>query len=122
MLTTALKRKAASSSGLILPDQFELSEIQRVIKVGPYVRTYEAVSPSISSSPTRKVSFGEGDWVKINFTRFVKPKSRQSLKDGNEFDETMLDFYIPIVEFAGDQYLEIDQGDVEYWWDKEVTE
>ena len=125
MLTTTLKKKAASESGLILPDQYELSPIQRVVKVGPYVKTYERTPSEKSGGPYMenvKVSFGEGDWVKINMSRFVRPKSTNSLKDGNQFDETKLDFYIPIVTFGGDDYLEIDQGDIEYYWDGNEVE
>lgn len=67
-----------------------------------------------------KVSFGEGDWVKINMARFVKPKNKKSVMDGSDFDETTLDFYIPVVTFNGQDYLEIDQGDIEYWWPAET--
>ena len=90
-------------SSLILPGQSELSDIQRVIKIGPYVQN----------------SFGEGDWIKINFGRFFKPKEHKSLKDGNEYSRTDLDFFIPVISLCGEDYLEIDQGDVEYWWPKD---
>lgn len=82
----------------------ELSDIQRVVNIGPWV----------------KDTFKEGDWVKINMARFVKPKVKKSIKDGSEFDTTELDFYIPLVTFGGADYLIIDQGDVEYFWPKEV--
>jgi hypothetical protein len=127
MLTTTLKKKAANKSGLILPDQYELSDVQRVIRVGPYVKTYDDTPEAVvyldgtnkpaEVQPKKKVSFGEGDWVKINMHRFVRPKSVKSLKDGSEFDETKLDYFIPVVTFNGEDYLEVDQGDVEYWWD-----
>jgi hypothetical protein len=117
MLTTTLKAPKASVSGLILPDQYELSQYQRVIKAGPWVPTYEK-NPDGTKT---KVSFGEGDWVKINMARFVKPKNKKSVMDGSDFDETTLDFYIPVVTFGGEDYLEIDQGDVEYWWEKDTV-
>jgi len=41
------------------------------------------------------------------------------LKDGNEFSSTDMEFFIPVVTFNGEDYLEIDQGDVEYWWPKD---
>jgi hypothetical protein len=91
-------------SSLILPGQSELSDIQRVIKVGPYVQN----------------TFNEGDWVKINFRRFWKPKEKKSLKDGNEFSTTDMEFFIPVLTFNNEDYLEIDQGDVEYYWDKDT--
>lgn len=90
----------------------ELSEIQRVISVGPYVTSGNANIPT----------FGVDDWVKVNFNRFVKPKVRKSVKDGNSFDTSDLEFYIPLATFNNEDYLLIDQGDVEYWWDKTVTE
>ena len=101
VLTTTLKHPVVSS--LILPGQSELSDIQLVIKVGPYVQN----------------TFGEGDWVKINYQRFFKPKERKSLKDGNEYSSTDLEFFIPVVTFNSEDYLEIDQGDVEYFWPKD---
>lgn len=35
----------------------------------------------------------------------------------------MMDFFIPVVTFNNDDYLLIDQGDIEYWWpgDKPVA-
>ena len=120
MLTTTLKAPKASTSNLILPDQYELSMYQRVVKAGPWVPTY-ADSLDENGKPKRtKVSFGEGDWVKINMQRFVRPKNKKSVMDGSDFDETTLDFYIPVVTFGGEDYLEIDQGDVEYWWPAET--
>ena len=110
------------SSSLILPDQYELSMYQKVIKCGPYVQTYSSLLKTAEGEVIKeKVSFGEGDWVKINMARFVKPKhNKSSIKDGSDFDETTLEFYIPVVTFGGEDYLEIDQGDIEYWWDKDT--
>lgn len=104
VLTTTIKHPVVST--LILPGQSELSDIQQVIKIGPWV----------------KDTFNEGDWVKINYKRFVRPKANKSIKDGNEYNSTDLDYYIPLVSFAGDDYLEIDQGDVEYYWPKDSIE
>jgi hypothetical protein len=108
-----------------------MSDIQKVVAMGPYVKTYERKiratdirynSTTIipAEAQLEKVGFGVGDWVKINLSRFVRPKNYKSLKDGSQFDETKLEYYIPLVEFGGEEYLEIDQGDVEYWWDESV--
>ena len=87
-------------STLILPGQSELSDIQQVLKIGPYVQN----------------TFGEGDWVKVNYKRFWKPKEKKSLRDGNEYNSTDFEYHIPIVTFNNEDYLLIDQGDIEYYW------
>lgn len=81
----------------------ELSDIQMVIAVGPWV----------------KDSVSIGDYAKINLSRFVKPKAKTSLRDGNEFSETDLELHILYETFGGNNYLLIDQGDILYWWDGE---
>jgi hypothetical protein len=97
-----LKNPIVSPSGLILPTETELSSVQRVIKIGPYIP---------------KDTFGEGDWVKINYKRFWRPKNKKSsLRDGDEMNETTMDLYIPVETFGENDYLIIDQGDIEYWW------
>ena len=109
VLVTTLKHPVVSS--LILPGQSELSDVQRVIKVGPYVGTY--------NTSGEKINFGEGDWVKVNYKRFWRPKDKKSLRDGNEYNETDIEYSIPLVIFNNEEYLLIDQGDVEYFWDKD---
>lgn len=121
MLTTTLKAPRASSSSLILPDQYELSNYQKVIACGPYVQTYSNVSGPNGELHKEKTGFGVGDWVKINMARFVRPKNKKSVMDGSDFDETTLDYFIPVVQFNGEDFLEIDQGDVEYWWPEETV-
>ena len=100
VLTTMLKKKS-SPSGLILTDEMELSDIQMVIAVGPWVKDSVVV----------------GDYAKINLNRFFTPKAKQSLKDGNEYNSAGLEFAIPVETFGGVDYLLIDQGDIQYWWD-----
>lgn len=119
MLTTTLKAPKATQSSLILPDQYELSMYQRVVKCGPWVPTYTDSLGEDGKPLKTKTGYGEGDWVKINMQRFVRPKNKKSVMDGSDFDETTLDYFIPVVTFGGEDYLEIDQGDVEYWWDKD---
>lgn len=109
VLVTTLKHPVVST--LILPGQSELSDVQQVIRVGPYVGTFNIAG--------EKINFGEGDWVKVNYKRFWKPKERKSIKDGNEYNATDMECYIPIVEFNKEQYLLIDQGDIEYYWNKD---
>ena len=99
-------------SSLILPGQSELSDVQRVVKVGPYVGTYNVAG--------EKINFGEGDWVKVNYKRFWKPKVKKSIRDGDEYSETDMECYIPLVTFNNEDYLLIDQGDIEYWWNKDA--
>jgi hypothetical protein len=86
-----------------------------VVACGPYNRTHDDVG--------NKVSYAPGDYIKINFQRFWKPKSKKnSLRDEPTFSDTAVEFYIPIVTLGGADYLEIDMGDVEYWWDKSVLD
>ena len=98
-------------STLILPGQSELSDVQQVVRVGPYVATHNADKVQIN--------FCEGDWVKVNYKRFWKPKERKSIKDGNEYNATDMECYIPLVTFNKEEYLLIDQGDIEYYWLKD---
>jgi hypothetical protein len=107
VLTSAIKTPI-KAGGLILPGVSEYSEIQKVVKTGPYVMQYNADKVA--------VGFGPGDWVKINMKRFIKPKEAKSLKDGNEYNSTHIEYYVPVVVFGGNEYFEIDQGDIEYWW------
>ena len=102
ILTTLLKRPA-SKSGLILPDSVQVSDIQQIVAIGPWV----------------KELYGVGDYVKINLNRFCSPKSKTSLRDGSEFNETNVEYFIPVETFGGNDYLLIDQGDIVYWWDGE---
>lgn len=103
-------------SGLILPTDQELSDIQMVVAAGPFNRSRD--------DQGNKVSFEPGDYVKINFQRFWKPKAKNknSLNDGPMFAESAVEFYIPVVTIGGCDYLEIDTGDIEYWWPKEVLD
>ena len=97
-----LKRQY-SKTGLILPDVVEVSDIQQIVAIGPWV----------------KELYGVGDYVKINLNRFCSPKSKTSLRDGSEFNETNVEYFIPVETFGGNDYLLIDQGDIVYWWDGE---
>jgi co-chaperonin GroES (HSP10) len=115
ILTTTLKAESESKSGLILPGEQELSDIQMVIAAGQFHRSRDENG--------NKVGFEPGDYIKINFQRFWKPKSKKnSLKDEPTFSDTAVEFYIPVVTIGGADYLEIDMGDVEYWWDKSVLD
>lgn len=116
MLTTTLREEKKRESGLIVPGDQELSDIQMVVAAGPYNR--------VLNEAGEKVSFDAGDYVKINFQRFWKPKkgNKNSLQDGPTFSDSAVEFYIPVVTIGGADYLEIDTGDVEYWWPKEVLD
>lgn len=85
-----------------------------VIAAGPFNRSRNEAG--------EKISFEPGDYVKINLQRFWKPKGKNSLKDGDTFSETSVEFFIPVVTIGGMDYLEIDMGDIEYWWDKKVLD
>lgn len=116
MLTTTLKSEVKNKSGLILPGESELSDIQMVVACGPYNRSRDEGG--------NKISFEPGDYVKLNLQRFWKPKkgSKNSLQDGPAFDDRAVEFFIPVVTIGGADYLEVDTGDCEYWWSKEVLD
>jgi co-chaperonin GroES (HSP10) len=105
--------KNVSKGGIIMPNTTEYSDIQRVVKKGPYAVEFNNAGD--------KISFGEGDWVKINLKRFLKTKDTKSVKDGHEFNSTQIEYYMPVVEFDGEEYFEIDQGDIEYYWLKDAV-
>lgn len=113
VLTTTLKAEKQNNSGLILPGEQELSDVQMVVTAGPYNKSRNEAG--------EKISFEAGDYVKINFQRFWKPKGKNSLKDGAAFSDTAVEFYIPVVTLGGADYLEIDMGDIEFWWDKQIA-
>lgn len=86
-----------------------------VVAAGPFNRSRNEAG--------EKISFEPGDYVKINLQRFWKPKSKKnSLQDEPAFSDTAVEFYIPVVTIGGMDYLEIDMGDIEYWWDKKVLD
>ena len=114
VLTSTLRQEKKRESGLIVPTDQELSDIQMVVAAGPYNKTRDELG--------NKISFEPGDYVKINFQRFWKPKGKNSLKDGAMFDDKAVEFYIPVVTLGGCDYLEIDTGDIEYFWDKTVLD
>lgn len=116
MLTTTLKSEAKNKSGLILPGESELSDVQMVVASGPYNRSRDENG--------EKISFEPGDYVKLNLQRFWKPKkgSNNSLQDGPAFSDSAVEFFIPVVTIGGADYLEVDTGDCEYWWSKEVLD
>ena len=115
ILTTTLKEESKNKSGLILPGEQELCDIQMVVTAGPYNRSRD--------DNGNKISFEAGDYVKINFQRFWKPKSKKnSVQDEPMFSDSAVEFYIPVVTLGGADYLEIDMGDIEYWWDKSALD
>lgn len=101
---------------MIVPGDQELSDIQMVVAVGPFNRSRDEKG--------EKISFEAGDYVKINFQRFWKPKkgTKNSLQDGPTFSDQAVEFYIPVITIGGADYLEIDMGDVEYYWPKEALD
>ena len=116
LLTTTLKSEAKKKSDLILPGESELSDVQMVIASGPYNRSRDEMGT--------KLSFEPGDYVKLNLQRFWKPKKggKNSLQDGPAFSDSAVEFFIPVVTIGGADYLEVDTGDVEYYWDKSVLD
>jgi hypothetical protein len=95
-----------------MPNVSEYSDMQRVVKKGPYALEFNQAG--------EKVGFGVDDWVKINMKRFVHAKDTKSIKDGSEYNSTNIEYFVPVVEFGGEEYFEIDQGDIEYFWPKDT--
>ena len=84
--------------GLIIKQEGALKEYQKVIAVGPVVRTVK-----------------EGDLVCINPRRYAKFKHQEgSLKDGVITDNPVIAYNFRMVEIVHENYLFITDSDIDF--------
>lgn len=102
ILTTADRYTDAEAAGSTIVDVHKLNnsikEFQKVIAVGPMVRTISA-----------------GDMIMINPTRYAKRQYKEgSLKDGVLNHNAVISIEFPTIELDHKEYLYIYDGDVEF--------
>jgi co-chaperonin GroES (HSP10) len=94
------------SSIILTTDADTYETIQKVVKAGP--------GATYGGNPPTQVK--EGDIIDINTFNFKKRKTSNSIKQDMDVTKEYHEVELPIVEFAGKEYMIITDRDILHYW------